>query len=75
MRIFILFKRLELVINWWAFVCVCVCVCSFSRRNLLRGVNNNNNININSILKSAARILEEELNQLSGMNDAKQDGM
>jgi hypothetical protein len=27
-----------------------------------------------SILKSAAKILEE-LNQLSGMNDAKQDGM
>jgi len=30
--------------------------------------------NMNSILKSAARILEE-LNQLNGMNDAKQDGM
>ena len=30
--------------------------------------------NMNSILKSAAKILEE-LNQLSGMNDAKQDGM
>jgi hypothetical protein len=29
---------------------------------------------MNSILKSAAKILEE-LNQLSGMNDAKQDGM
>ena len=30
--------------------------------------------NTNSILKSAAKILEE-LNQLSGMNDAKQGGM
>ena len=30
--------------------------------------------NTNSILKSAAKSLEE-LNQLSGMNDAKQDGM
>jgi len=30
--------------------------------------------NMNSILKSAAKI-SEELNQLSGMNDAKQDGM
>ena len=29
---------------------------------------------MNSILKLAAKILEE-LNQLSGMNDAKQDGM
>jgi len=29
---------------------------------------------MDSILKSAAKILEE-LNQLSGMNDAKQDGM
>ena len=29
---------------------------------------------MNSILKSAAKILEE-LNKLSGMNDAKQDGM
>ena len=29
---------------------------------------------MNSILKSAAKILEE-LNQLSGMNDAKHDGM
>jgi hypothetical protein len=29
---------------------------------------------MNSILKSAAKI-REELNQLSGMNDAKQDGM
>jgi len=30
--------------------------------------------NMNSILKSAAKFLED-LNQLSGMNDAKQDGM
>ena len=30
--------------------------------------------NMNSILKSAAKILEE-LNQLSGMNDAKQGGI
>jgi hypothetical protein len=30
--------------------------------------------NMNSIIKLAAKILEE-LNQLSGMNDAKQDGM
>jgi len=30
--------------------------------------------NMNSILKSATKILEE-LNQLNGMNDAKQDGM
>jgi hypothetical protein len=30
--------------------------------------------NMNSILKSAAKIIEE-LNQLSGMNDAKRDGM
>ena len=30
--------------------------------------------NMNSILKSAAKIIEE-VNQLSGMNDAKQDGM
>ena len=30
--------------------------------------------NMNSTLKLAAKILEE-LNQLSGMNDAKQDGM
>ena len=29
---------------------------------------------MNSILKLAAKILEE-FNQLSGMNDAKQDGM
>jgi len=30
--------------------------------------------NMNSMLKSTAKILEE-LNQLSGMNGAKQDGM
>ena len=30
--------------------------------------------NINSILKLAAKIIEE-LNQLNGMDDAKQDGM
>jgi hypothetical protein len=29
---------------------------------------------VNSILKSAAKIIEE-LSQLNGMNDAKQDGM
>jgi len=35
-----------------ACVCACACararVCSFSRRNLLRGVNNNNNNNDNN---------------------------
>jgi len=42
--------------------------------NTLQKGNNRDNNNNNSILKLAAKILEE-LNQLSGLNDAKQDGM
>jgi len=48
-----------------------------SKEQIISTNNNNNNNkqpNMNSILKLAAKILEE-LNQINGMNDAKQDGM